>query len=391
MNLPTILSDTIWDITLFNWLLAALFVTIGVLLRRWVSLLFTRVLYRLVKMRFGDYSGSQFKSLLTKPFSGLIGNFFFLLAVTRLLPKLDEVIIIPSFQRAAREGGVVSMTHAISIFDVLKQLLVLAFIYYSFLLIARTLEYILSLRQHRALEHEERDVQQILPLMKDVVKVVVWVLGIVVALGIVFQINVAALIAGLGVGGIAIAFAAKESLENLIASFMVVVDKPFTIGDWIRVDNVEGTIEKVGFRSSRLRTFDKSVIILPNRKLIDSNVENYSLRGYRRVSQTIGGIYGISRSNIEAAMNEIRQKLAALSGVNQQLGVNMWFEGFGDSQLNLNLVYYIDVREDVAFTAVKHNANFVIYEAMYKHCQGFAFPTQTAIQSEGVDEMKGGV
>lgn len=387
MSVSQILQDRLWDISILNWIMAGVFVFVGLLLRRFVSVLCTRVLYSLIKSKFGDYSGTQFKELLTKPISGLIGNFFFFLALTRLLPKVNEVIIIPAMKKAAGADASVNINAAISLFDILKHILFLGFIYYGFMLIARSIEYILNLRYHKAIQEKERNVQQILPLMKDIIKVIVWVLGFIVALGVVLHINVAALVAGLGVGGIAIAFAAKESLENLIASFMVLVDKPFTIGDWIKVDGVEGTIEKVGFRSSRIRTFDKSVIVVPNRKLIDSNVENYSLRGYRRVTQVIGGIYGISRSNIEKAIAEIKTKLLTLDGINKDLGVNMWLDGFGDSQLNLNLHYYVVVSPKINFTEVKHQANFIIYEAMYRHCQGFAFPTQTEIHSDPINEV----
>ena len=96
--------------------------------------------------------------------------------------------------------------------------------------------YLMSISKATVNKQKER--QQILPLMKDVTKVVIWFFGIFLILGLIFKVDIGTIIAGLGIGGIALAFAAKDSLENLIASFMVLVDKPFLIGDWIKVDNI---------------------------------------------------------------------------------------------------------------------------------------------------------
>lgn len=370
------LDDKFWGITIENWIFFGVFLSIGLLLRKYISLLFTKVLFRLISKYFSDYSGAQFKELLAKPVSGLIGNIFFFMALTRLLPKIDRVTIIPSLKRVVTESATNGkVVPAVSLFDLLQHMIYIGFVYYGFLLVIKIIEYVLNLRYHKAVELDEKGVQQVIPLMKDISKVILSLLAIIIGMGIVFQINVTAMIAGLGVGGIAIAFAAKESLENLIASFMVLVDKPFTIGDWIKVGDVEGVIEKVGFRSSRLRTFDKSVIIIPNRKLIDSNVENYSLRGIRRVSMTVGGIYGITQKSIDAVRAAIKDELENIEGINS--GVRMWMDGFGDSQINFNIIFYVTVAEDLDFWNIKHKANSKIYELMNQYCDGFAFPSLT--------------
>lgn len=381
------LADKFLGITFSNWLLFFIFVFIGLLLKKYVSLLFTKYLFSLIRKKFGDYSGTQFKDLLTQPISGLIANFFFFLAITRLLPTIDKVVLIPSFKRKLTSENPNVVTEPVTLFDILQHALYLAFIYFSFLLIVRIIEYVFNLKYKKAHSNQEKEVEQVLPLLKDIIRTVVWILGFLVALGVVFHINVAALVAGLGIGGIAIAFAAKESLENLIASFMVLVDKSFTIGDWIKVGDVEGIIEKVGIRSSRLRTFDKSLIVIPNRRLMDSNVENYSKRGIRRVKVDIAGIYGISKENFDLATEEIKSKVELISGITEGQPIKMWLNNFGDSQLDFVLVYYVDVNDSVDFFSIKNQVNFIIYEAMYRYCEGFAFETMTVINSEDINQV----
>lgn len=381
------LYDKFWGISIQNWTLFFAFIIIGLLLKRSISLLFTKILFNLIRKKFGDYSGSKFKDLLTKPISGLIANIFYFLAITRLLPKIDELIIIPSLKKSFTKANVVERTNPITLFDLLQHLLYFAILYYGFLLVVRMVEYIFNLKYKKAVSAGDKEPQQVLPLLRDILKVMVWILGFMTIMGIVFHINVAALVAGLGIGGIAIAFAAKESLENLIASFMVLFDRSFAIGDWVKVGDVEGIIERVGVRSSRLRTFDKTLIIIPNRKLMDSNVENYSKRGVRRVKTVIGGIYGISRENFEKAIEQIKTNIATINGVNHEQGINMWLNEFGGSQLDLILVYFVDVNEQVDFFKVKHEVNFIIYQTMYQFCEGFAFPTQTSIHSDGTNQV----
>jgi MscS family membrane protein len=108
-----------------------------------------------------------------------------------------------------------------------------------------------------------------------------------VVLGEVFAVNVTALIGGLGIGGLAVAFAAKESLENLIASFTIFLDQPFGVGDLVQASEVNGTVEKIGFRSTRLRTAEKSYVTVPNKSMIDKPLDNLSLRTARRVGFTL--------------------------------------------------------------------------------------------------------
>ena len=117
------------------------------------------------------------------------------------------------------------------------------------------------------------------------------IFGVLIILGNIFGIEITALAAGLGIGGVAVALASKESLENLLGSFTIFFDQPFTVGDIVTVGNITGLVEKVGFRSTRIRTFDKSLVSVPNKKMVDADLDNLGKRDVRRVKFYLGLTY----------------------------------------------------------------------------------------------------
>jgi MscS family membrane protein len=358
---------------------------LALLLKRYISSIFTRLFFTVFKKFSAAFYGQQFKELLIRPIEGLLVSIFFYIAFYQLSFSLDKVTLFkrvkPVKEAASKEIAETFFT----VMDLVDRLFFLFLLFYFVLLISRVLDFVFLVMVNKAKDKEDKERQQLLPLLKDVLKVIVWSFGILSVLGAVFHVNVAALVAGLGVGGIAIAFAAKESLENLLASFMVMIDKPFTIGDWIKINGVEGNIEKVGFRSTRIRSFDKSVISIPNRQLIDSSLENFSERGMRRVLFTVGAIYGLSRETLETTMSEIRNLILKTEGTTGIPAVSL--ESFGNSSVNIQVVYFIAVNADVDFGKVKEQVYFGVYEIMYQHAKGFAFPTQVGIQGADINEV----
>lgn len=357
---------------------------LALLLKRYISSIFTRLFFTVFRKFSADYYGQQFKELVLRPIEGLIVTVFFYIAFYQLSISLDKMILFKRLKPVKEAGQEVAST-LVTLMDLVDHLFFLFLLFYLVLLVSRVLDFIFLVLVNKAKERDDRERQQILPLLKDVLKVIVWVFGILSVLGAVFHVNVAALVAGLGVGGIAIAFAAKESLENLLASFMVMIDKPFTIGDWVKIDGVEGHIEKVGFRSTRIRSFDKSIISIPNRQLIDNHLENFSERGMRRVVFSVGAIYGLSRVSLENAMKEIRNVLLKTEGTTGTPVVQL--ESFGGSSVNIQVIYFINVNPETDFGKVREQVYFGVYEAMYQHAKGFAYPTQFEISGPEVNEV----
>ena len=129
---------------------------------------------------------------------------------------------------------------------------------------------------------------QLVPFAMEIIKFIVYIFTIFIILGNVLGVNVTALVTGLGIGGLALAMASKESLENLLGSFTIFLDKPFTVGDNVTAGTITGTVEKVGFRSTQIRTFDKSLVTVKNKKMIDAELDNLGMRPVRRVKFDIG-------------------------------------------------------------------------------------------------------
>ena len=150
----------------------------------------------------------------------------------------------------------------LGIIDIISKAFNFLLLLIVFWIINRSIDFIGFKLKNRASETESKVDDQLIPFAVDMAKVITIVLGIVMILGNVFDVNIAALVTGLGIGGVAFALASKESLENLLGSFTIFFDKPFTVGDAVTLGGVTGVVEKVGFRSTRIRTFDKSIVTI---------------------------------------------------------------------------------------------------------------------------------
>lgn len=194
----------------------------------------------------------------------------------------------------------------------------------------------------------------LIPYINRGIKLIVVIIGISV-IAKEWNYDLGALLAGLGLGGLALALAAQETVANLFGGLTIMVDKPFVIGDWIQTQDVEGTVEDIGFRSTRIRTFDQAIVTVPNSGLAKSNITNWSKMGKRKVSFSLNVTYDTTAVQMEELLGRIRSMLQHHPGVHPDtIFVN--FESFGQHGLEL-LVYfftkatdrksYLDVREDV--------------------------------------------
>ncbi len=218
---------------------------------------------------------------------------------------------------------------------------------------------------------------QALMFLKDVLKLSVLLVGILFILGNIFNLNVSALLAGAGIAGLAIALAAKESLENLFASFIIFLERPFVIEDYVIVSGVEGLVEKVGFRSTRLRTSEKTFVTIPNRQMINNPVDNLSLRTMRRVGFDLGLSYTTSVEQMIQIVSEI--KLFLEDYTKDAGNVNVTFSEFGPSALNLYVQYYLKVATWPLYMEKKQEVNFEIMKIVRKNGVSFASTKPTVV------------
>ncbi len=193
----------------------------------------------------------------------------------------------------------------------------------------------------------------------------------------VWGINVTALLASLGLGGLAFALAAKDTASNLFGSFAILADKSIRIGEWVKVDNVEGVVEDVGMRTTKIRTFEKSLITVPNQVVANSPIENFSRRGVRRIKMTIGITYGASQAQIQNIVQEIRYLLHNHENIAQDESVMVNFKAFGDSSLDIFIYCFTRTSNWKTYMDIKQEIQLDIMKIIEENGSSFAFPSQS--------------
>lgn len=348
-----------------------------ILLKKWFSRLLSHFLLKLFG-RFGkELNAAIFVDLLIKPVEFFISLWLIYLAVNQLNYPLNEII----FSRKTTVNKVEVLT-SISLIQVIDKVFLLLMIISLFWILLRIIDFIAHVFAYRASLTDSKEDDQLVAFVKELVKISTVTIAFFVVLGYVFEINVLTLITGLGIGGIAIALAAKESLENLLGSFTIFVDKPFVVGDFVKVTGIEGSVEKVGFRSTRIRTAEKSLVTMPNKKMIDSPLENMTVRNYIRVKFNIGLTYDTPIQEIRDIAQKISVYINAHDKTNNDAIVT--FENFGSSSLDLQVLYYVEMMPYNEFLKIKEEINFEIVEIVQKSRGDFAFPTQMVIHQNAV-------
>jgi MscS family membrane protein len=212
-------------------------------------------------------------------------------------------------------------------------------------------------------------------MLERVIKITIIVFGTLIAVQN-FGINVMSLIAGLGLGGLAFALAAKDTAANLFGSIMILSDNPFKVGDVIVADGTEGTVEAIGFRSTRVRTFYNSLITIPNANLANANIDNMGQRKMRRYRATLGLTYDTSPEKIEEFVNECREIIKNHRLTNND-NFNVAFYGYGDFSLNVLMNFFYDVKDWKDELDGRQEINLEILKMAKRIGVEFAFPTTT--------------
>ncbi len=188
--------------------------------------------------------------------------------------------------------------------------------------------------------------------------------------------NITAVVASLGIGGAALAFASKDTIANFFGSMSLIIDRPFVVGDWISAAGVEGIVEFIGFRSTRIRTFPRTVVSIPNFVLANETVENWSKRNKRRVTMTVGLTYSTTAEQIVQIVEDIKTLLKNNPKVDSS-DVRVNFSGFGDSSLDISILYYVFELDPIPFGEAVQDVNIDIMRAVQKRNLSFAFPSRS--------------
>jgi MscS family membrane protein len=258
-----------------------------------------------------------------------------------------------------------------AVHEFLRTALFLAF-FWSLLRVIDVLAAVLS-RSSWAREHAAA--RTLVPLGGRALKVAVVAMAVVAVIS-ELGYPVASLVAGLGIGGLALALAAQKTVEHLFGSFSIGVDQPFREGDFVRIEDFVGTVEQIGLRSTRFRTLDRTLITIPNGRLADMRIESFTARDRMRLACTIGLVYGTTAA-------QMRQVLEGLEAVlrrhpkNWPEAVVVRFKEFGASSLDIEVMAWFTTSQWSEFQLIRQEILLQFMEVVEKAGSSFAFPTRT--------------
>jgi len=200
--------------------------------------------------------------------------------------------------------------------------------------------------------------------------------------------NIGAIITGLGIGGLAVALAAKDTLANMFGGLTIIMDRPFKIGDWVKIGDTEGIVEDIGFRSTRIRTFEKSLISVPNSVIANTAIENFSRRGERRITYKIGVTYSTTKEKLKEAIERIRTMLEEHPGISKSSTLLVYFTEFADSSLNIFIYCFTTTSVWSEYLKIREDVNLKIMEIMEDLGIDFAFPSMSVYIEKNASELQ---
>ena len=287
------LDQVILDNTVRSYLTVAGVILLVLILKRFVSRYLAGLIYKLVKNLFPGVDKKSFADLVTQPLGWFLLISVSIIALHKLTfpARLDAEV----YNRNTKE-----IVHTIGTI-----VLIASFIW----LLLRMIDFIALILEKKADQTVSQADNQLIIFFKDFFKVVLGIIGILMILKAGFGFNIGSLITGLSIATAAIALSLRESLENLIASFIIFVDKPFTAGDLVHVQQVTGTVEKIGLRSTRIRTDQKTYVSVPNKQMVDSILDNLSLRTQRKAEIRLETGVNVSSDTLNKFIEAIKTKL----------------------------------------------------------------------------------
>lgn len=339
------MNRVIWGNTIESYLWTLGVVLFVLLLNRFISRYLARLVFKLFPKKLQQYDPQQFTDLIVYP----LGTF------------LVISVSIVAFYKLAYPPALQFTFYKYSLQQILLSLAIATQILAFTWLVLRVVDFIASLLEQKARETPSPGDNQLIVFFRDFIKVIIGAIGVIMVLNQAFGYNVSSLLTGLSIVGAAIALAFRESLENLIASFVIFFDKPFTAGDFVRVNNVAGMVERIGLRSTRVRTVDKSYVTVPNKQMVDSILDNVTKR-----SQIRGEIQlNLHLTTSPAKINELTADIINFLSSIPEIQTNTVL--FNEIRVQAFLVFvefFTPPMPWPEFTAIRQRVNFHILQTM---------------------------
>jgi MscS family membrane protein len=342
-----------------NVVICLIILAFGLLLKRVISVWFSALIFRTIKKTSKDIPAVEFIDLLKSPI-----EFLFILI---LIYNAFTFIEYPNTWHLVSEKR-----FGLKMF-INRSYGVLAFMSITWV-IYRVVDFFALVIRQQSRENNNKLQEQLVPFLKQLIKLIITVIMFFIALGAVFNLNVGAIITGLGIGGVAVALAGKETLENLLASFSIFIDKPFIAGDLVKLNDIVGNVESVGFRTTKIRTLDKSLVTIPNKQLIDQPLENLSYREMHRAKFTIGLPNDTPLNKVASIIEKIKAEILKLPETCSKTP-NVFFDSFGTYSLDITIIYYVSVVDFEDFWKIKEILNYQIMRVVDSEEIGLEYPT----------------
>jgi len=347
----------IFDNNIRMLLLVFVIIAVVALLRRWMSKHIASFLFMSIQKKWHSVQKSEFNGLIIRPLGRFLAVLISILAIGRL--NFPNAFLF-NFYGLSSE----MILHAIG-----KCLILIYFIW----VIQSFIDFIAMVLDINAKATKDKGDDQLIVFFRDFVKAIIYIIGLLFILKIGFRVDVGALLTGLSIVGAALALAAKESIENLIASFIIFFDKPFFTGDLVKVNSVTGTVEHIGLRSTRIRTNEQTLVSVPNKQMVDGIVDNWSMRSSRRAEFKIEIANSGKTFNIEQFISTIKTFLENKKPVVSKYTV--FITDFNKSSVTVTVEYFTIPFEMDDFLILKQQVAICIKEALEKHQLKMANPT----------------
>lgn len=333
------LNKIILNNTIYQYLYVFGTVIIAILCKRLLSKYIASLLFLLVK-RIWQVPKKAFVDLVMRP----LGIFLIVLITLIAFEKLHFPTVLDF------------MMYRVSFKEMIDAAAIITLIVVFIWLLLRMIDFIAMILEEKANKTTHASDNQLIVFFKDFFKVILVIIGILLILRFAFHQNIGGLLTGLSIVGAAIALSTRESLENLIASFIIFFDKPFSTGDTVKVHNITGIVEKIGLRSTRIRTDQKTFVTVPNKQMVDSVLDNISLRSAKRVDLTLALSLSTTTAQIETLVKGI-------TSIFQNENIQNSYIHFNDIQQNAYIItieYYVAPMETIYFNTIHQHMNMQV-------------------------------
>lgn len=339
--------DQVWlGNTLRSYLIVAIVILFIIIVKRYVARYIAILIFQFVRGIWKDVEQKPFIALVAKPLGFFLAVFISVIALNKLV--FPEQLNVDIYHVTVKE-----LVHGLG-----KLAIIISFIR----LLIRMIDFISIILTIRADKTHDTTDNQLIVFFKDFFKVILMIMGLLMIMKYTFGYSISNLLTGLSIVGAAIALALRESLENLIASFIIFLDKPFQAGDAVKVQNFSGSVERIGLRSTRIRTDQKTFITVPNKQMVDSILDNLSLRTQRKGELRLEISLSTSSEEMEELINEIR----VIVGRKEIDSATVFLNDITASAFQVSVDYFTGPVTQEEFNQVKEGVNLSILKLLEK-------------------------